>query len=126
MRFLSVLALVPLVLAGCASSSGATQELAIGTSDRSQDILGLSLQISNMRDRRESTSLKAWSFTLTNNEKENVKVRAVPAFVSPDGRDLGGSSEARTVELLPGTSHDFYFKAPTGEVARLVVRFERR
>lgn len=126
MRLLAALALVPLALAGCASSSGATQELAIATSDRAQDILGLSLLLSDMRDRRESTSLKAWSFTLTNNEGEAVKVRATPAFISPDGRDLGGSSEARTVEILPGNSHDFYFKAPTGEVARLVVRFERR
>lgn len=113
-------------LAGCSSSANPQQEVAIATSDKAQDILGISLLLSDLRDRRESTSLRAWSFRLTNNEKENVSVRAVPAFVSQDGRDLGGSAEARTVELLPGKSHDFYFKAPTGEVARLVVRFERK
>ncbi len=121
-------AFVPvLLLAGCSSSSSdLQQDVPIATSDKAQDILGISLLLSDLRDRRESTSLRAWSFKLTNNENENVKVRAVPSFVSQDGRDLGGSAESQVVELLPGKSHDFYFKAPTGEVARLVVRFERK
>ncbi len=126
MRLL-LLAVVPAVfLAGCSSSADRQQEVAIATSDKAQDILGINLLLSDLRDRRESTSLRAWSFKLTNNENENVKVRAVPSFVSQDGRDLGGAAESQEVELLPGKSHDFYFKAPTGEVARLVVRFERK
>ncbi|MEK7469432.1 MAG: hypothetical protein AAB074_18815 [Planctomycetota bacterium] len=115
-----------LVLPACSSSSDRVQEVPIATSDKAQDILGINLLLSDLKDRRESKSLRAWSFKLTNNEKENVKVLAVPAFVAEDGRDLGGSSESQEVEILPGKSHDFYIKAPTGEVARLVVRFERK
>ncbi|KAF0241508.1 MAG: hypothetical protein FD180_4399 [Planctomycetota bacterium] len=122
---------LPLLLAlvalpACSSSGDRVQEVSIATSDKAQDILGISLLLSGLKDRRESKSLRAWSFRLTNNEKENVKVRAIPAFISEDGRDLGGASEAQEVELLPGRSQDFYIKAPTGEVARLVVRFERK
>jgi hypothetical protein len=120
------LAFLLLVLPACSSSGDRVQEVPIANSEKARDILESSILLSDLRERRESTSLKAWSFKLTNNEKENVKVRVVPAFVAEDGRDLGGSSSSQEVELLPGKSHDFYIKAPTGEVARLVVRFERK
>ena len=126
MKTAAALLLTLALLPACSSSGDRTQELPIATSDKAQDILGRSILLSDLRDRRETKSLRGWSFKLRNNDKETVKVRAVPIFISEDGRDLGGASDSQEFELLPGREHDFYFKAPTGEVARLVVRFERR
>lgn len=113
------------VLAGCSSSSDTRQEVPISTSDRAQEILGGSILLSDLRERREKEGQKAWSFRLRNTGREEVKVRAVPVFIAADGRELGGSAEAKTVVILPEKMEDLYFMAPTGEVARLVVRFER-
>ncbi|MBI2920918.1 MAG: hypothetical protein HYY18_07520 [Planctomycetes bacterium] len=112
--------------AGCGGGpdSQATDEAVVTTSEKARDILGLKLQLFDMRDRRENTGFRAWSFRLRNNEDAGVSLRIVPVFISQDGRELGGSADAVEHLLAPGAEREFYFKAPTGEAVRLVVRFE--
>ncbi|MCE9583591.1 MAG: hypothetical protein K8T20_13990 [Planctomycetes bacterium] len=117
-------AALALVLTACSSSAGRHEEVSISTSDKARDILGMNLLLSGMRDRRENVGLRAWSFKIRNNEKNLVMVRAVPLFVAEDGRELGGSAEAQEGEIKPGLEREFYFKAPTGEAAKLLVKFE--
>lgn len=114
------------LLAGCASSSADRQEVNVATSDKAIEVLGGDLLLSDMKERREKEGQKAWSFRLRNESSDPVTVRAVPMFIADDGRELGGSAEAKKETILPGKAQDFYFTAPTGEVARLMVRFERK
>ena len=109
------------ILAACASSGARHQEISISTSEKAQDILGMNLLLSDMRDRRENLGLRAWSFKIRNNEKNVLVVRATPLFVAEDGRELGGSAEKLELEIKPGLEREFYFKAPTGEAARVLV-----
>lgn len=122
----SLVTVVLALVAGCGGGpdSQATDEAVVTTSEKARDILGLKLQLFDMRDRRESTGLRAWSFRLRNGEDAAVSLRIVPVFIAQDGRELGGSAEAVEPILAPGAEKEFYFKAPTGEAVRLIVRFE--
>jgi hypothetical protein len=126
MRKACIVLLTAILAASCGGGPDmAEDEVEIRTSDKARDILGWNLQLFALKDRRESTGLKAWSFRLRNDEDEVVAVRAVPEFISEDGRTLGGKAYAEEAQLPPGQEREFYFKAPTGEAVRLIVRFER-
>jgi len=123
---LGILSAIP-GLAGCSGGAGrgsAREEISVGTSDKARDILGIRLQLFEMRDRREHTGFRAWSFRLRNNEESVVSIRCVPLFIDADGKELGGSAEAQEAQLPPGADREFYFKAPTGAAQRLMMTFE--
>jgi hypothetical protein len=112
--------------AGCRGGPEAADVIPVSTSDRSREILGLKVDLYDAKDHRETSGLRSWTFRIRNRENATVSLRFVPSFVSPEGRDLGGSSLAEDVLLPAGESRLFHVKAPSGNVERLVVRFELR